>query len=747
MRLAPLFCRFAGLMFVFAVMLAPLQAIGQGAPTRILFVGKAADAGLEASPLPSDALIVLDRLPAKGGVEAALFGARLKANPVSSLPDSRPVPSRSVDELFLVLRAGLSIAADGPQLSLGGEGVAVPGFGARLVETVQAFDARFRRVAFLEIIDPDDAFPDTLPALRTMMEPLGFDMLVVMIARSEAQACAGLEPLHFSIAGGLADRAPFGDGNGATTMAEAETYLANALRRAVKRGCEPAYSLILKPVDDAGRVDDAGPVVVAHPLAPMREVEDRLAREAFEAMFLAGSDNLEALSDYLGSCSYCPQEAALSARMQAKAARARIAALEEQMWQEIRDDRRRDRLATYVDHCRLCVHSDEALTRIERLDAEAAAVERERTEFLAAQGARDLAGLRAYAETCLACVHGDEARALIAELEADSAYLAERALLAEALERQNPAQLEAYLGQCRVCDGIDEVETALDRLAALDALRRPCLDAAGLPQSGGPRRLEDIDQEAALAACGAAAKAFPDDGPVRVMLGRIAQAKGDFAAAGAAYAFGMERGVPAAFGLAAFAEYAPPDGGPIDPIRVEALGLQGAAQGDWLSQEVLTVLYSKDLVPGKSGREAFDTAMKIALEGDPVAQYLVGQYYLSGIGGERSEDKAAQWLQKAVDAGFLQANAFLAKLYEQGQGAPARPGLAAELYWTALGQGDATATDQLTTELASRSAEVVRIIQGKLREQGLYQGVVDGVPGPGTAAAIRAYADSLSGQG
>jgi TPR repeat protein len=287
----------------------------------------------------------------------------------------------------------------------------------------------------------------------------------------------------------------------------------------------------------------------------------------------------------------------------------------------------------------------------------------------------------------------------------------------------------------------------LDRLAALEALRAPCLAVAGLPQMGGPRKLEDIDRVKATAVCGRAAAAFPDDGLVRVMQGRIAQAAGDFANAAAAFADGMEQGVPAAFGLAAYAHYTPADGGPIDPMQVEALALAGADKGDWLSQEVLTVLYSKDLVPGKSGREAFEVAHKIAEEGDPLAQYFVGHYFMTGVGTDASLEKAAAWLEKAVDGGYTDASAPLAQVYEQATGAAARPELAAELYWSALGQGDAAATQHLTTELAKRSAEVVRIIQGKLREQGLYRGAVDGVPGPGTEAAIRAYANSIGSQG
>ena len=744
MRLAPLFSRFAGLLFAAAAAaaaMAPLEAMGEVAKARILIVGSEAGAGLGAGLPAAGAVVVLDALPTKGGVDAAFFGARLKARPVSTLPDPRPVEVGPVEEFFLVVRATLGDADGADRLSIADDVLTVPAFGARLGLTADAFDARHRRVAFVEIADPDDAFPAAMAAIRGALEPLGFDMLVLEIKPGEAQTCTGGQRLHLSIASGLADRVPFGDGNGATTMAEAESYLTDALRRGSARGCGAAYSLILKAVDDAGRV------VVAHPLAPFAEVEDRLDREIFEAMFLGGSDNAAALGDFLGACTYCPSEAPLSARLKSMSARARISALEDEMWAEIKDDSHRGRLAIYVDHCRLCNHSDEALTRIERLDEEEAARQRERRAFTVARDGRDLAGLRSYVGTCRSCAHGDEARALIAELEADTAYRAERRLLADALAGQAPMKLQAYLGQCAVCDGAEDARAMLDRLAALETLRAPCLAVAGLPQMGGPRKLEDIDQAEARKTCSEAAEAFPDDGLLQVVLGRVAQATGDVAVARQAYAVGTDREVPAAFGLAAYAEYAPADGGPIDPLRVEALALEGAAKGDWLSQEVLTVLYSKNLVPGKSGKEAFDTAMNIAREGDPLAQFFVGHYYLNGVGAEVSEKQAAQWLQKAVDAGYTHANSYLAELHERGTDGGAQPQLAAELFWTALQQGDATARDQLTTALASRSAEVVRIIQGKLREQGLYQGAVDGVPGPGTAAAIRAYANSVAGQG
>ena len=169
--------------------------------------------------------------------------------------------------------------------------------------------------------------------------------------------------------------------------------------------------------------------------------------------------------------------------------------------------------------------------------------------------------------------------------------------------------------------------------------------------------------------------------------------------------------------------------------------------GDWLSQEILTVLYSKDLVPGKTPVDAFVIAENIANEGNALAQFFVGYYYLTGTGVDQSEDLAAEWLGKSVEQGYTHAYSFLAELHEKGTGAEPLPDKAADLYWAALGEGDPTATDRLTTQLGNRDREVIRIIQQKLRDQGVYRGSVDGIAGPGTVAAIQRYTEQLTEQG
>lgn len=721
----------------------PAALAEDAAKMQLLFVGAAPDAGLDGAPTATLPVIAIDALPEADAVRQEVFAARLRANPVSTFVSTPSDEGKQFDQFFLVAEAALQAGGDGFRLAIGDDAFTMEDFAGRLGSAVQAFDPRHRRIGFLHLTDEADRFPAALPALQSALTSLDFDMMVLMIAGQPAAGCPGGQPLHYSVVSGLSDRAPFGDGDGISTVAEVESYLTAALSRVKDRGCGPDYSLILKASDDPAAE------VVTHAGAPEIEpMETRLYHETFEAMFLLTSEETEPMQAFLTDCVFCPNEDALQERLQAMRDAARTRELEAAIWARIRNDASGERLAIYLENCTLCEYREEASAQISMIDVKMAAAREEEAAFLAASEARDLAALRAYFETCVTCAYLPETEGLIAEIEADSAYQAERALLAEAVRLQSPERLETYLKSCTVCDGEAEVTEALALIEDLKTYRTPCLTQAGLPQHGGPRKLEDIDQTKALLVCRTAAEKFPDDGLLATTLGRISQAAGDTAAAMKAYEFGMEREVPAAFGLAAYNYFSPADGGAPDVDQVDSLATKGAEMGDWLSHEILTVVYSKGLVPGKTGEDAFDAAMAVAQEGNALAQFFVGYYYLTGTGTEISEALAEDWLKKSVDQGYTHAYSFLAELHERGGDLRApQPDRAAELYWSALEQGDPTATDRLTTQLTDRDREVVRLIQERLREAGLYRGPVDGVPGRGTANAIREYAESLNGAG
>lgn len=741
---------FNALMRGLAVAAIPFAAHAQSGDAdprmQMLFVGvdPAASAPGE---LPADLpVIAVDSLPPVDGAQQAIFAARLRSNPVSTFVSSPSENNAQFEQFFLVSQVDLVSDAEGFRIAMDGDSFALDDYADRVSALVDAFKPLHRRIGFLRISDAADEFPLAIGQVQSALNRIGFDMMVVMIGGGTGAACSDkpTQALHYSLVSGLADREPFGNGDGQSTVAEVEAYLSAALNRQVARdpACAPKYSLLLKSSNDPDQT-----LVSYKGRAMFTEVETRLYNETFEAMFLMGSDNPAVVNDFLTSCLYCPSEDNLTSRLRDMEEHARAAALESEIWNRIKDDTQADRLAIYLENCNLCTYREEVETRIAGIEARARAFDAEKARYETALEARDLDSLRAYVSDCVACAFTDAAKGHIAEIEADEVFMAEQASLAAALESRDVAALSEYAETCTICSGKDEVMTALAEETRRIEFSQPCLELAAVPQLGGPRKLEAIDQNRAADVCSVAAAEFPEDGVIRTTLGRIAQAGGDFSTAKASYDFGMERGVASAFGLAAYSHYAPPQGGEIDLDRAEELARQGADRGDWLSQEILTVLYSKDLVPGKTPEDAFDIAMNIAEEGNALAQFFVGYYYLTGTGTETSEADAVQWLEKAVGQGYTHAYSFLAELHEKGAGGEPDIEKAADLYWSALEKGDPTAADRLTTQIQNRDREVVRIIQQKLRELGTYRGAVDGIAGPSTVAAIRRYADSIVDQG
>lgn len=470
------------------------------------------------------------------------------------------------------------------------------------------------------------------------------------------------------------------------------------------------------------------------------EVETRLYNESFEARFLLASDRAEDVQAFLASCQYCPHERALTERLSDMEEFARSSALEAEIWARIQNDQDPARLEIYLEQCTLCSFKDEVTERIEVLRAKAEAREAEAEAFQLAVSARDLPSLRNYVATCVACDHATEASALVSEIEADASYRAEIAALDNAIELQDVVLLKAFIEDCEICEGRDKAATKLDLLNRRITLLEPCLAMASVPQLGGPRQLAEIDQAAASRACEAAHAEFPNDPEIQITIGRIAQAAGDFQRARAAYGEGMELDLPVAFGLAAYTHYAPAEGEEINLEEAERLAQLGAAKGDWLSREILTVLYSRGLVPGRTAEEAFEIAKGLAAEGNAMADYFVGYYYLTGTGVEADLPAARKALQKAVDQGYTLAMSYLAETYEAAEIPDIEK--AASLYWAALQAGEPAAIDKLTAEISSRNREVVRLIQENLAELGAYRGPLDGIAGAGTVTAIQNYAET-----
>ena len=711
---------------------------------QMLFVGAAPESGAPGE-LPSELpVIAIQSLPTAEEAQQAIFAARLRANPVSTFVAEPSETHAQFEQFFLVTSVGLTAGDGGHKITLSDDSFALDEFAGRVSALVGAFNPKHRRIGLVHMTDPDDVFPMAIGDIQTALNSIGFDMIVLMIGNGADGQCAQTEALHYSLISGLADRAPFGDADGISTAREVESYLTHALNRQTERDpvCGPRYSVLLKSSNDPARE-----LVAYKGRSVFTEMETKLYNETFEAMFLLESDNREGVHEFLASCLYCPNERALTERLRDMEEFARTNALEADIWQRIQNDQSPARLAIYLENCALCTFRDEVTAKIAELDAKAAAYDAEALAYASAVEVRDLVSLRAYVTDCVACAFQDEARVLVSTIEADEAYQRETLAFAQAMEARDVALLSAYLDDCTICESRDTVANALEIETKRVELAEPCLAMAAVPQLGGPRQLGDIDTTRARQLCTEAAVAFPEDGQLLTTLGRIAQANGDFDTAKKSYIVGMGADVPSAYGLAAYTHYAPPEGTEINLAEAEKLAIIGAERGDWLSQEILTVLYSKGLVPGRTPEEAFAIAQNIADEGNAMAEFFVGYYHLTGTGTVANTDEAEVWLSKSVEQGYTHAKSFLAEVYETGPGGIPQPDRAADLYWSALQDGDETAATRLTTQLASRDREVIRLIQQKLGELGNYRGGADGIAGPGTVTAIREYAQSVTAQG
>lgn len=94
---------------------------------------------------------------------------------------------------------------------------------------------------------------------------------------------------------------------------------------------------------------------------------------------------------------------------------------------------------------------------------------------------------------------------------------------------------------------------------------------------------------------------------------------------------------------------------------------------------------------------AFILLREAAAKGNSKAAYEVGRHFLEGIGIEKNDDNAIQWLKLAAGSPHYVREAMydLGRMYEQGLGAQADPAKAKEWYEKAAKKGHAGAREKL----------------------------------------------------
>ncbi|MEO1305290.1 MAG: peptidoglycan-binding protein [Pseudomonadota bacterium] len=202
---------------------------------------------------------------------------------------------------------------------------------------------------------------------------------------------------------------------------------------------------------------------------------------------------------------------------------------------------------------------------------------------------------------------------------------------------------------------------------------------------------------------------------------------------------------------------------------------RAAAQGLPAAQYRLAKLHERGIGVPRDLTEARAWTERAAVGGNVKAMHDLAVFFADGEGGAQSYAAAAEWFRKAADFGIVDSQFNLAVLYENGLGIS--PSQVEALYWyeVATANGDATAPSNVATlrdvvslsdaQQAQRRAAnwsianldqaangqfglqtwdrssraQVEAVQTVLGGLGYDAGTPDGIAGPGTRTAIRAF--------
>ncbi|MDZ7824126.1 MAG: SEL1-like repeat protein [Ahrensia sp.] len=105
-------------------------------------------------------------------------------------------------------------------------------------------------------------------------------------------------------------------------------------------------------------------------------------------------------------------------------------------------------------------------------------------------------------------------------------------------------------------------------------------------------------------------------------------------------------------------------------------------------------------IPEKAGTIALREA---AVNGDPIALYIVGDYYTGGVPSQSENDlgKALQWYERSAELGYAPAQYRTGNFYEKGLGTSRDIATAKTWYQLAAEQGNAAAMHNLAVLFAS----------------------------------------------
>lgn len=115
--------------------------------------------------------------------------------------------------------------------------------------------------------------------------------------------------------------------------------------------------------------------------------------------------------------------------------------------------------------------------------------------------------------------------------------------------------------------------------------------------------------------------------------------------------------------------------------------LAKAEQGDPKAQYAVGEMYEKGRGVDRDLRSAFSWYSKASQKGNMKAEYKLGMAYLNGKGIRKNYRKAYEWLKKSSDKGYVRAQYYLGTLYEEGLGTEQNIDKALKWYKLALQGG------------------------------------------------------------
>lgn len=152
------------------------------------------------------------------------------------------------------------------------------------------------------------------------------------------------------------------------------------------------------------------------------------------------------------------------------------------------------------------------------------------------------------------------------------------------------------------------------------------------------------------------------------------------------------------------------------------------------------VAYAQGHGVKRDRKEAAEWFRKAADRGSADAMANLGHMYEKGLGVAQDYSEAAKWYLKSVDLGQATARNNLGLLYDKGKGVPQDSEAAARLLLLAYRNGQAYAKQNLEKNSAALRSETRRAVQQRLKQEGVYDGAIDGRFGSGTRRALKAFA-------